>query len=293
MALPGATSEVELEFEAWLVKFDKKYTAGEKAFRLEVFASNLEAVNKCNARYARGETHFTCGKNKFMDWTREERAKLRGFRSSKATHEPISSYIYRDVVPSETVDWRKLGKVTPVKDQGQCGSCWAFSAIGALEGAAAIAVNHSWEDTGSTTGFSEQQIVDCDHLNQDAGCDGGDMPSAMQYIHQNGGVTAEELYYYTASDGKCRSNVANISIGTLGGVYMIPTKNETALRQASTMQPVSVAIDASCDEFMYYDYGVFDSSCGTDLDHGVLVVGYEIEPSKNFGYWIVKNSWGE
>ena len=182
-------------------------------------------------------------------------------------------------------------QVTPVKDQGQCGSCWAFSAVGALEGAAAIAVNHTWKDSRDITGFSEQQIVDCDHLNQDQGCNGGDMPSAMQYIQQNKGVTAEELYPYLADDNKCRTNLANVSIGTLGGVYLIPVSNETALRQATTMQPISVAIDASCDDFQYYQDGVFDISCGTNLDHGVLVTGYSYNPDKKFGYWVVKNSW--
>ena len=283
------------EFEAWMSKFGRTYTGSEKAFRMEVYASNAPIVDNCNARFARGESGFTCGKNKYMDWTKEERAKLRGFRSSKRfTPAPISEYIYKNVEASETVDWRKKGVVTPVKDQGQCGSCWAFSALGALEGAAAIATNHTWTEKGDgTTGFAEQQVVDCDHLNQDQGCNGGDMPSAMQYVQQNGGVTAEELYEYTATDGKCRTNIANVSIGMLHGVYMVPVSNESALRQATVMQPVSVAIDASCDDFQYYEDGVYDISCGEDLDHGVLVVGYDFDPNKKFGYWIVKNSWGE
>jgi C1A family cysteine protease len=262
-------------------------------FRLSVFNTNLKFVDECNARFARGETKFTCGKNKFMDMTREERAKMRGFRSSKQAHEPIETYIHRNVETPVTVNWDKAGKVTSVKDQGQCGSCWAFSAIGALEGAAAIATNHTWTSKGDqTTGFSEQQIVDCDHLGQDQGCDGGDMVSAMNYIKQNKGVTAEELYQYTATDGKCKVDLANVSVGTLGGAYLIPTSNETALRQAVTIQPVSIGIDASCDDFQFYQDGVFSTSCGDNLDHGVLAIGYEFDPTKKFGYWLVKNSWG-
>jgi len=292
-AMALSEMEVQKEFQTWQAKYSKSYSGSEVAIRYANFKRSLDIVNNCNARHARGETSFTCGKNKFMDLSREEFAVRRGFRSSHRKHEDISNYVFKDVEVPETVDWLKLGKVTGVKDQGQCGSCWAFSAIGALEGAAAIATNHTWAPTDDATGFSEQQVVDCDHLNQDAGCDGGDMPSAMQYIQQNKGVTAEELYQYTAVDGKCRTQLANVSIGTLDGVYMIPTNNESALRQAASMQPISVAIDASCDDFQYYEDGVFDISCGTSLDHGVLVTGYEFNPSRHLGYWVVKNSWGE
>lgn len=279
----------------WKIKYGKAYSAAEEPVRLANFKRSLDIVNACNERFAAGKTSYTCAKNKFMDVSAEDFAKRRGYRSSHLKHESMENYIFRDVQAGTVVDWRKAGKVTEVKDQGQCGSCWAFSAIGALEGAAAIATNHTWARPAGdgTTGFSEQQVVDCDHLDQDQGCNGGDMPTAMKYIQQNGGVTAEELYQYTATDGKCRTALANVSVGKItGGVYMIPTKNESALRQAATMQPISVAIDASCDEFQFYDSGVFDTSCGTDLDHGVLVVGYEFDAAKKFGYWIVKNSWG-
>eukprot|EP00047_Mylnosiga_fluctuans_P002140 m.223352 g.223352 ORF g.223352 m.223352 type:complete len:394 (+) comp10913_c0_seq1:297-1478(+) len=296
LAAAACALSVEEEFEAWNTKFQVSYpSAAEKNYRLGVFSKNLDFVNFCNERFARGEASFTCGKNKYMTATREERAVQRGFRSSKRPHESAESFIFKDVVPDTQVDWRKLGKVTEIKDQGQCGSCWAFSAIGALEGAAAINMNYTWAALGHDTGFAEQQIVDCDHLNQDQGCNGGDMPSAMQYIQENNGVTAEELYQYTATDGKCRTNIANVSadlVGKLHGVYMVPVSNETILRQATNVQPVSVAIDASCDDFQYYEDGVFDISCGEDLDHGVLVVGYEYEPTKRLGYWVVKNSWG-
>jgi cathepsin L len=182
------------------------------------------------------------------------------------------------------VDWRTKGVVTPVKNQGQCESMWAFSAISVIESAYAI-------KTGKLISLSEQQLIDCDTSNN--GCNGGSMDSAFQYIIQNGGIDTEDSYPYEEVQRDCRYNPSNSEV-TLTSWYDITLGDEEALRKAVDIGPVSAAIDASQPDFQSYNGGVYNNpDCTHQLDHAVTIVGYGHDNDSNLDYWIVKNTWGE
>merc|ERR1719395_430595 len=218
------------------------------------------------------------GVNQFTDLTLEEfqALNIRGFVKSG---ERGLAYLgeHEDTEVAASVDWRTKGAVTPVKNQGQCGSCWAFSTVGGLEGA--------WEiGTGTLTSMSEQQLVDCSKAN--LGCNGGSMESGFQF-EEGVNVATESSYPYTARDGSCKSSGYQTGIPK-GGItgYKNVGSSSSALMSAIEQNPVSVAIEADHNAFQGYSGGIISSGCGTNLDHGVLAVGY------GQGYFLVKNSWG-
>jgi cathepsin L len=191
---------------------------------------------------------------------------------------------------ASSVDWVSAGAVTPVKDQGQCGSCWSFSTRGALEGA-------YYTTYGSLPSFSEQQLVDCDnrqHGGKDMGCNGGLMDNAFTWIKKNGGLCTEVSYPYvsgtTKTAGTCQSTCSAVKNSAVVSYTDVPIKSDSAMMQALTQQPVSVAIEADQKAFQLYKSGVFTGECGVNLDHGVLVVGYGTMSGTD--YFRVKNSWG-
>jgi cathepsin L len=268
-------------FQTWTAIYQKKYSCEkETEYRLGVFANNAEFVRNWDEE-ARG---FSVGLNEFADMTNEEfRAMYNGLNITVELPESIEEVDVSAL--ADQVDWRTKGIVTPVKNQGQCGSCWSFSTTGSVEGAHA-------QRTGKLVSLSEQNLVDCSSAQGNDGCNGGLMDDAFQYIISNGGIDTEASYPYTAEDGYCQYNAANCG-STLATYSDVTSGSESALQTASAnIGPVSVAIDASQSSFQLYSSGVYyEPACSsTALDHGVLCVGYGSTGGQD--YWIVKNSWG-
>lgn len=266
---------------SWLSHHKKTYNAfGEQERRFEIFKDNLRFIDEHNS-----EGHmYKVGLNQFSDLTNEEyRGLYLGTRMNVNTSSGSSRYEVGvgDKLP-ESVDWRQKGAVAEVKDQGSCGSCWAFSTVASVEGIHQIV-------TGDLISLSEQELVDCD-TTYNSGCNGGLMDYAFQFIIKNGGIDTEKDYPYEAVDGQCDQNRKNSRIVTIDGFEDVPKNNEKALQKAVAYQPVSVAIEAGGRAFQLYVSGVFTGTCGTELDHGVTAVGYGTD--NGVDYWIVKNSWG-
>ena len=182
----------------------------------------------------------------------------------------------------KSVDWRKSGAVTGVKNQGKCGGCWAFAASGALEGLHYI-------KNKKLVSFSDQQMIDCSALYGNQGCDGGLMTLAFQYTADYG-IEPEKGYEYAAKVNKCKHNSQRVAFKN-SGFKEVPANSTKALKLAVSRQPVSVGIEANSMTLQLFKSGVITADCGTQLDHGVLIVGYDKTP-KGQEYWIVKNSWG-
>jgi len=266
--------------------YSKEYgTLGDLYERFVAFADNLDRIHEHNSR----QLNYTLGVNEYTDMTPEQftlqhlgcthkKPKKVGFfmtRNACYNFQPANK-----ILP-DAVDWRDKDVVTPVKNQGQCGSCWSFSATGSMEGAWAL-------KTGNLVSLSEQQLVDCSHSYGNNGCDGGMMDDAFKYAMDTGMCTEEEDPY-TAADGTCKKCKPVVSVKHC--VDVTP-ENQLHLKEAVARGPVSVAIDAETSIFQSYSGGVVSSTkCGQELDHGVLVVGYGEENS--VPYWLVKNSWGD
>ncbi|OWM82796.1 hypothetical protein CDL15_Pgr008677 [Punica granatum] len=306
--LEGIVSEervVEL-FRRWKEKHGKVYrSAGDAEKRLESFKRNLKYVLEKNARMKAGGPaagkESRVGLNKFADLSNEEfremylskvkkPASKRWGRQSSSLKRQRRRQLQRlgscDSAPA-TLDWRNYGIVTAMKDQGSCGSCWAFSSTGAMEGINAL-------KTGELISLSEQELVDCDTTND--GCDGGYMDYAFEWVINNGGIDSGADYPYTSTDGvdgTCNvTKEENDKVVSIDG-YVDVEETDSALFCAVVQQPVSVGMDGSAMDFQLYTGGIYAGSCSDDpddIDHAVLIVGYASEGDEN--YWIVKNSWG-
>jgi len=261
--------------EMWNEYKSKHAINGDDAERKAIFADNVKKAVEHN----RKETGSYMGvEGPFAAMTLEEfqAANIRGFQSSKSQGLPNLG-MHENAGATGTVDWTTKGAVTPVKNQGQCGSCWAFSTTGGLEGSWQIA-------SGNLVSMSEQQFVDCDKGS--AGCNGGSMEGAFQFA-EGTSVATESSYAYTARDGTCKSSYSTaIPSGGVTG-YKSVGSSAGALVDAIQNSPISVAIEADQSVFQMYSGGVITSGCGTNLDHGVLAVGVNSDGSIK-----VKNSWG-
>jgi hypothetical protein len=273
-------------FEKFIKEHDKVFDEVERAARYATFKANRAWVHMQNL--AGGKAWF--GLNQFADLTREEFKKfyLSGYNPTSAErwgslpHLGTHKYSGADVPAS--VDWTEKGAVTPVKNQGQCGSCWAFSTTGSTEGRYFVA-------TGKLVSLSEQQLVDCSKKEGNLGCSGGLMDHGFAYLEKAGSCT-EESYPYKAVGGKCEEKTCTKAIekSEVTGFKDVQSDDEDALKEAVSQGPVSIAIEADHQAFQFYKGGVLTKACGTQLDHGVLVVGYGT--SDGTDYWKVKNSWG-
>ncbi|WOL01349.1 hypothetical protein Cni_G10065 [Canna indica] len=255
----------------------------EKRLRFDAFKANANYVFESNMNDAKT---YKLSLNKFGDMTKEEFKRMyTGLRiPSDGLRSGEGSFMYENVteVPP-AMDWRQKGAVTGVKNQGQCGSCWAFSTIVGVEGINQIR-------TKKLISLSEQELVDCDTATNQ-GCDGGLMDVAYDFIQRNGGITSEENYPYVAQQRECNIAKKKSHVVAIDGHEDVPRNNEEALLKAVANQPISVAIEAAGTDFQFYSEGVFTGSCGTELDHGVGLVGYGTAHD-GMKYWIVKNSWG-
>ena len=280
------------EWEQWKVTHEKTYQSPlEEKFRLKVYMENRAKIAKHNRLAELGKHGYTLKMNHFGDLLGHEFTSTRnGYKQELRGKDGLKGARFiapENVVLPKSVDWRTKGAVTPIKDQGECGSCWAFSATGALEAA-------HFRATGKLVSLSEQQLVDCSSSFGNSGCGGGIMDMAFKYIKAVGGIDTEKSYPYDAKDESCHFNQATIG-ATDNGYVHLQDYNETALEIAvATMGPVSVAIDASFESFQFYHKGIYwNPQCSMyQLDHGVLVVGYGEEEGTGEKYWIVKNSWG-
>jgi len=286
--------EAEFLFDRWKTQFPQAHP------RWEVFLENLERILKHNADK---DKTYEMALNEFASMTPNEFLATRlGYRrpeaeekkkpapAAKTTKE--DAFVLRASVaqadPPLSFDWETKGAVTPVKNQGSCGSCWAFSAVAALESAYFL-------KTGKLVQFSEQELVSCDM--ELYGCQGGLMDPAFDWTRLNGGLCSEEAYPYTSGTTSARgicsaSTCAPVEGSAPAGFVDVPHNEASLLQALFEHGPLSVAIEADETGFQFYHKGVMSAHCGSRLDHGVLLVGYGVDPESKQAFWRIKNSWG-
>jgi cathepsin L len=283
-------------FREWSKDFGREYkTLDEETLRYKIWYENLGRISTTNSQ----KLSYKLRLNQFADLTDDEfRLKVHGkhgscFRGDKASSKipRISTQIGQKKANKAagvsanptSVDWVSQGVVTPVKNQGDCGSCWAFSTTGSTE------CNYAIKNKVLNS-LSEQQLVDCSYAEGNEGCDGGLMDDAFEYIIKEGGLCSETEYPYTGVDGVCKATSCGTLYNKISSYTDVTRDNEADLETATVSGCVSVAIEADQYAFQYYSSGVLTGTCGTSLDHGVLVVGYGVDGDQD--YWLVKNSWG-
>ncbi|UYV60952.1 CTSL [Cordylochernes scorpioides] len=281
--LARPTNDDDHHWERFKELHGKNYQGLEDQVRKAIFEEKLKKIAQHNLEYDLGMHSYYLGINKYSDWSSQEFTKhMNGLIVSEDhtmdLYEPSG-----DMELPSSLDWRSKGYVTGVKDQGDCGSCWAFSTTGALEG-------QHYRKSGKLVSLSEQNLVDCSTKN---GCGGGVMIKAYKYIIKNGGIDTEESYPYKAEDDYCHYNKSNIGATCKG--YKKINEDEESLKQALAAEgPISIGIDV-WDNFIDYKGGLYNNpNCHNDrgsLNHAVLLVGYGQE--NGMDYWLVKNSWTE
>lgn len=288
--------QFQAEWEEWKKTHNRMYETVEEELRRhitwEAHKLYVDEHNKHVEKFG-----FTLAMNQFADMENTEfRLKYNGLLPRDPNAKPDEANYrrvdFKDEDLPTAVDWRSKGLVTPVKNQGHCGACWAFATTGSLEGQYA-------RKTKNLTSLSEQQLVDCSTSFGNHGCKGGLPDLAFKYLTSVKGDESEKTYPYQAENGKCRYNITEAIVGDKG-YKDIPSKDENALKEAvANVGPIAAGMDASGITFQLYHSGVYNPwlfGCSqTKLDHGVLVVGYGTEKFLLFwthDYWLVKNSWG-
>ncbi|XP_059574044.1 cathepsin S-like [Alligator mississippiensis] len=277
---------LDVHWELWKKAYDKQYRhQEEEEARRATWEQNLRLVTLHNLEHSLGMHSYELGMNHLGDMTSEEVAAL--LTGARVPPQPHRNATYRPAPGShlpDAVDWRDKGCVTDVKNQGRCGSCWAFSAVGALEAQLKL-------KTGKLVSLSTQNLVDCTTTYGNYGCAGGYMTNAFRYIIDNNGIDSDSAYPYTAQNGTCHYDTATRA-ATCSRYFDLPHGDEAALKDAvANIGPVSVIIDARLPSFYFYKSGVYyDPKCTQNVNHAVLVVGYGT--LNGHDYWLVKNSWG-
>jgi len=280
--LANALPEV-MSWEDWLDAFDPdehfngKFSVSPKnRSELEqTYSDNIKLIQEHNARHDAGLETFRLGVNQFTAMSyREWSTSVLGCltpRTRPAVASPViveEEVFRRRIFTNVTsIDWREKNVVTRVKNQGSCGSCWAFSATGSIEVAVAI-------ETGNLISLSEQQLMDCSRAEGDTSCEGGLMDNAFEYVEYNHGLDSEADYPYEMKDDTCKTKKERIRVSSIQSFRDVAPKDEQAIARAVQLGAVSVAIEADQVSFMLYRSGVYTAKCGQALDHGVLIVGY-------------------
>jgi len=279
--------EAKSLFEDWAAANGRSYaTLEEESYRFQLWAAAMEKIIASNDQ----ELSFKLRMNQFGDLTDDEfKLQIHGHKGSclqipKLEDLVAPATIVSDVEAPDSVDWQASGDVTPVKNQGQCGSCWAFASTGALECDYSI-------KKGQLNSLSEQQLVDCTGSYGNYGCNGGWWYNAFAYVKQEGGLCSEDSYKYTARDGTCKASTCGTKYNPISGDVKVTPDSDSALEAAVAVGCNAVGVEADQTSFQYYSSGVLTGVCGTSIDHGVLAVGYGTSGSQK--YWKVKNSWGE
>ncbi|CAH6795906.1 cathepsin R [Phodopus roborovskii] len=282
---------LDAEWKLWKTKYEKPYSPEEEALRRAVWEENMKMIKHHNGKDGLGKNGYTMEINEFGDMTDEE-FKDTMIGSPMKKHNTGRGLWKRDVgniVFPKSVNWRKKGYVTPVRRQGNCNSCWAFSVTGAIE------AQIIWK-LGKLTPLSVQNLVDCSKPHGNNGCDRGDTYNAFQYVLHNGGLEAEATYPYEGKEGPCRYNPQN-SIAEITGFVSLPESEDILMVAVATIGPISAGVDASHSSFRFYKKGIYhEPNCSSDsVTHGILVVGYGFEGNETDGnnYWLIKNSWGK
>jgi len=281
----GRDLRLDSRWQRYKVTHGKVYNQGEESIRRGIWEDNVQFIETHNKAADRGEHTYWVGENHFADMTVDEfKAKMNGYVMRSEPHGNF--HVPNITKPLDAVDWRTKGYVTEVKNQAHCGSCWAFSTTGSLEG-------QHFKKTQKLVSLSEQNLIDCSKREGNKGCKGGLMDNGFEYVKKNNGIDTEESYPYTGKDGlTCKFKEADV--GATLASFKDVRKGVTNLQMAvSEVGPISVAMDAGHQSFQLYKRGIYtERMCSsTKLDHGVLAVGYGTEGEKE--YWIVKNSWGK
>lgn len=280
-------------FEDWMKEYRIQYPGQHKYLDMyEKWVSNdkfIKEMNSKNLSYTLAHNQFSAmDTDDFKDFISSEKNRI--LLNNTLNIEQNLQYSFHLQSLPTSVNWVEMGAVTEIKNQGQCGSCWSFSTTGALEGAYFVKY-------GELLSFSEQQLVDCDNLKnggRDMGCNGGLMDNAFKWISKNGGICTEVDYPYvsgeTKTNGACQKSCTKVLNTDIKSYVDVIPSSDDEMMTALTKQPVSVAIQANQRSFQLYSSGVLTDDCGTELDHGVLLVGYGNMNNEN--YYIIKNSWG-
>jgi cathepsin F/cysteine peptidase B len=284
VAVASSVEDDKRLFADYMHTFGRTYAPAEEAHRFQCFRQNLVIIAERNAAGKGQETH---GINQFTDLCPKEFAKYYlGLRPSNATKAAVPALFNKAELAGacSSIDWRTKGVVTPIKNQGQCGSCWSFSATGNMEG--------QWAKAGhSLVSLSEEELVQCSASAGNMGCNGGLMDQAFEWVASNGGINSEAAYPYTSGGGVTGTCIRSKLAGKVAAFPShkdLPNSENQMAAWACTGGPIAIGVDAT--SWQTYTGGIMTNCQGTQMDHGVLIVGFDATNSPP--YWTIKNSWG-